>query len=209
VLIYPGYEPGSEPAWPASFTNPFPIPLSYYRWLVFGDTTWNWRTFDLRRPSDVRAYRASTAKYAPILNATDPDLSAFRRGGGKLIHTHGWVDQLIAPRNSINYYESVIAHLANGRNRGAALADVQSFYRLFMMPGTAHCGGGPGPNTVDLQAALEAWVEQGRAPESITASRLVNGMIERSRPLCPYPKVAVYGGRGSTNDAANFSCREP
>ena len=88
-------------------------------------------------------------------------------------------------------------------------SDVQTFYRLFMAPGMAHCGGGAGPNTFDMQAALEQWVERGVAPERIVATRGVNGVIDRLRPLCPYPQVAVYKGEGDTNDAANFECRAP
>ena len=88
-------------------------------------------------------------------------------------------------------------------------ANVDGFYRLFMAPGTAHCAGGPGPNTFDMQSALEDWVEKGVAPEQIIATHLTNGIVDRSRPLCPYPKVATYTGKGDTNDAANFVCREP
>ena len=75
-----------------------------------------------------------------------------------------------------------------------------------MAPGMAHCGGGPGPNTFDMQAALEQWVERGIAPEAVIATHSTNGVVDRSRPLCPYPKVAVYSGKGDTNDAANFAC---
>src|SRR2546430_14569944 len=81
------------------------------------------------------------------------------------------------------------------------------FYRLFMAPGLAHCSGGPGPNAFDMQAALEQWVERGIAPDTIVATHSINGVIDRSRPLCPYPAVAVYKGKGDTNDAANFACR--
>ncbi len=86
---------------------------------------------------------------------------------------------------------------------------MQSFYRLFMAPGMAHCSGGPGPNTFDMQTALEQWVERGVAPEQVVATRSVNGVVDRLRPLCAYPKVAVYSGKGDTNDAASFVCRDP
>ncbi|HEX2456726.1 MAG TPA: tannase/feruloyl esterase family alpha/beta hydrolase, partial [Vicinamibacterales bacterium] len=84
-----------------------------------------------------------------------------------------------------------------------------SFYRLFMAPGMAHCAGGPGPNTFDMQAALEQWIERGIAPDQIIATRSINGIVDRLRPLCPYPKVATYSGSGDTNDAASFTCRDP
>jgi feruloyl esterase len=141
------------------------------------------------------------------MNATNPDLSAFRARGGKLLQYHGWYDQLIAPANSIDYFDSVVAHFGGGKDRGAALADVQNFYRLFMMPAVAHCGGGTGPSTYDMQTALEDWVERGVAPDRVIASRQISGVVDRTRPLCPYPQVAVYNGKGDTNDAASFTCR--
>jgi feruloyl esterase len=82
-------------------------------------------------------------------------------------------------------------------------------YRLFMVPGMAHCSGGDGPNQFDTISALELWVEKGKAPDQIIASRVGDGKTERTRPLCPYPQVATYKGTGSTDDAANFSCSVP
>jgi Tannase and feruloyl esterase len=136
-------------------------------------------------------------------------LSAFRQRGGKLLQYHGWNDQLISPQNSIDYYESVLSHFAAGqKSRADTVRDVQTFYRLFMAPGMAHCGGGTGPNTFDMQGALEQWVERGTAPPQIIATRAVNGVVDRLRPLCPYPQVATYTGKGDTNQPANFVCRE-
>ena len=78
-----------------------------------------------------------------------------------------------------------------------------------MAPGMGHCGGGPGPNSFDLQPTLEQWVERGIAPEAVVATHATNGVVDRSRPLCPYPQVAAYSGKGDTNDAANFTCGDP
>jgi feruloyl esterase len=198
--LYPGLVPGSEPYWPhRDPANPFPIPLAHYKWLVFGDPGWDWKTFDFSDAADYEAHVKAEAKFAPLMNATNPDLRAFRDRGGKLLQYHGWNDQLIAPENSINYYESVQSLL--GRDT------VPGFYRLFMAPGMAHCSGGTGPNTFDMQAALEAWVERGVAPDQIVATRAINGVADRLRPLCVYPKTAVYSGKGDTNEAANFVCR--
>jgi feruloyl esterase len=199
--LYPGLAPGSEPYWPhRDPASPFPIPLSHYKWLVFGDPNWDWKTFDFADPVDYDAHLKAEAKYAPILNATNPNLRAFRERGGKLLQYHGWNDQLISAQNSIDYYESVLSFFGSG-------GDVPSFYRLFMAPGMAHCSGGTGPNTFDMQAALEQWVERGVAPDQIVATRAVNGVVDRARPLCIYPKKAVYKGQGDTNEAANFVCR--
>jgi len=201
--LYPGLVPGSEPFWPHRDPgNPFPIPISHYKWLVFANPDWDWKTFEFDDPADYQAHMTAEAKLAPILNATNPDLTAFRKRGGRLLHWHGWNDQLIAPQNSIDYYESVKGHFGNSDDLG-------SFYRLFMVPGIAHCAGGTGANTFDMQIALERWVERGVAPDEVMATRLLNGVVDRSRPLCVYPKTAVYSGKGDTNDAANFVCSEP
>ncbi|RPJ83720.1 MAG: tannase/feruloyl esterase family alpha/beta hydrolase, partial [Acidobacteria bacterium] len=187
--LYPGLAPGSEPFWPhRDPANPFPIPISHYKWLVFGDPNWDWRSFDFTDPDDYEAFQKAESKFAPILNATNPDLRAFRDRGGKLLQYHGWNDQLIAPQNSIDYHESV-------RSFFGPAGDVDSFYRLFMAPGMAHCSGGTGPNTFDMQSALEHWVERGVAPEQVVATHSINGVVDRLRPLCPYPKVAVYTGK--------------
>jgi feruloyl esterase len=209
--LYPGLAPGSEPFWPnRDLANPFSIPIAHYKWLVIGDSNWDWRSFDFGDPADYQTHQRAEAKFAPILNATNPNLDAFRQRGGKLLQYHGWNDQLITPLNSINYYESVLSFFgAGGRDRVKTLQDVQGFYRLFMAPGMAHCGGGTGPNTFDMQAALERWVERGIPPDQILATHSINGVIDRSRPLCPYPKIAAYKRNGDTNDATNFVCRDP
>jgi feruloyl esterase len=127
-------------------------------------------------------------------------LTAFKARGGKLIQYHGWNDQQISAQNSINYYERVVG-------RTGSAQETEEFYRLFMVPGMNHCAGGQGPDSLDSINAIEQWVEQGRAPSRIIASRAVGGQIERTRPLCPYPQVVVYKGTGSTNDAENFACK--
>jgi feruloyl esterase len=208
--LYPGLARGSERGWarPLNPDAPFTIPISLFQWLVLRDSTWDWTTFDYSRSADLDAFLAFDRAWGPVLNAFDSDLGEFHRRGGKLIHYHGWNDPLIAPENSIDYYEHVVAR-ASANDRAAAIREVQGFYRLFMAPGYNHCRGGAGPSVFDMQAALEIWVERGEAPESVIARRHRDGRQDRSRPLCPYPRVAVYKGRGDTNDAANFQCQDP
>jgi feruloyl esterase len=127
---------------------------------------------------------------------------AFKALGGKLIMYHGWADQNIAPRNSINYYNSVIA------DQGSE-AKTQEFLRFFMLPGVGHCSGGAGPDTVNWLAALEQWVEKGTAPAQIPASKVKDGKAVFTRPLCVYPQVETYKGSGDINDTVNFACAAP
>jgi len=112
---------------------------------------------------------------------------------------HGWNDPLIAPENTVNYYDSVV------RTMGAART--AESVRLFMMPGAGHCAGGDGPSNFDALGVLEQWVEQKKAPDRIVASRVTGGAVDRTRPLCAYPNVAVWNGTGDTNQADSFSCR--
>jgi feruloyl esterase len=205
--LYPGLARGSEAFWPnRDPEGPFPIPISHYKWLVFGDPNWDWRTFEFTDANDYRAHRDAETRFAPILNATNPDLREFRKRGGKLLQYHGWNDQLISPQNSIDYYESVLAFFGKNTDNGDASQRVDSFYRLFMAPGMAHCFGGSGPSTFDMQQALENWAERGVAPDRITATRSISGVVDRSRPLCPYPQTSVYLGTGDINEAAYFVC---
>jgi hypothetical protein len=134
-----------------------------------------------------------------VIGTDDDNLQKFRKAKGKVLIWHGWADQLIFPRGTIDYDERVIT--GNG-----GPSHVNDFARLFMAPGVAHCGGGAGPNVFDLFSALVNWVENGQAPERIIASRIVDGQVVRTRPLCPFPQVARYTDTGSTDDANNFVC---
>jgi feruloyl esterase len=112
----------------------------------------------------------------------------------------GWQDPVVNAIDTIAFYERVRARQGSPR-------ETDGFFRLFMVPGMGHCSGGPGATSFDAVAALDEWVEKGVSPERIIASRVVDGAIVRTRPLCPYPKKAVYIGSGSTDEAANFVCR--
>ena len=190
--------PGGETLWQPLVGGPEPFPLGplIYGQMVFEEPDWDWRTFDYDQ--DLAAARA---KLADIMDAPDPDLGPFRQRGGKLILYHGWSDFGISPEATRRYYESVV-HQLGGREV------VEDFARLFLLPGVGHCRGGTGPDSFDGLTPLVEWVEKGVAPEQIIASQTVAGRVVRTRPLCAYPKIARWTGRGDRDDATNFECIE-
>jgi feruloyl esterase len=189
--VYPGMPKGSELGWDhlGLDSNAQPPYSPIFRW-VFGKD-WNWRSFDFDRNVTTMDQRL-----ASDVNATSPDLGRFRSHGHKLLTYHGWADWLVVPNESILYRNSVLAH-----NTGKSVDD---YYRLFMVPGMTHCSGGVGPDHFDAISAMMDWVENGKAPDVIVASKAT-----RTLPLCVYPKIARYRGTGDVNDAANFTCQPP
>jgi hypothetical protein len=186
----------------------FAFGTGFFGNFVYQDAAWDFRTFQADRGTQV-----ADDKFVRTLNATDPDLKPFRARGGKLIIYHGWSDAAISALNSIDYFKSVQQKMGTPQTG--------EFLRLYLAPGMAHCGGGPGPDdfgqgTVapdkpqhSISNALQEWVEKGAAPSQIIATKYTPGnppSVVRTRPLCPYPQVARYRGSGSTDDAANFAC---
>jgi feruloyl esterase len=238
-LIFPGWftsaanEAGSWGAWITGPNTPGASIQAFFGNGYFGRIineipapgVWDFSTFNFdggMRDADAKIIRSTPALTAEhTMNSTDPDLSGFTRANrrGKIIQWHGWEDPAISAITSTDYFRAV--HRAND--------DAGEFYRLFMVPGMVHCGGGPGPNAFgqslpqarplssapehDILSALERWVEHGVAPERIVAVKYVNDApaqgILRTRPLCAYPRISVYKGAGSTDNAANFDCRKP
>ena len=208
--ILAGFSPGSEGeggGWGVWITGPSPaskIALSYgfganfFKYIVFSDPNYDIR--NLNFDSDVAM---TDAKFASVFNSYSPDLSAFRARGGKLIQYHGWADPAIPPLDSVAYYKSV----------QAKMGPTGGFYRLFMVPGMLHCGGGPGPNVIDSIPAITAWVEQGKAPDILVATKFENdnpaGPVVRTRPLCPFPTRAEWDGKGDKNKLESFTCAAP
>ena len=169
-----------------------------------------WDSGQLRIVDDLPGFQ----KAFPDWDINDPDLRPFKRHNGKLIGYQGWVDPIVLPLNTINGYESVIKVMGSE-------AKTEDFYRLFMVPGMSHCGGGPGANQFggsagadppvvdarhDLLSALVTWVEQGKAPDVIVASRVQEGKVVSTHPLCPYPQEAHFEGAGSATDASDWKC---
>lgn len=165
-----------------------------YKNFVFSDPNWDYTHYDFS------TWETDTAAMAERLNATSTDLARFRDAGGKIIYWTGWSDLALSPLATIDYYEKLKA--------GDSAAD--DYARLYMLPGVLHCSDGRGPDRVDWIEAIRAWVEEGRAPDRLVASKLdESGNTTLTRPVCPYPQVAVYTGDGRTNDEASFTCETP
>ena len=218
-IVYPGYLPGAEEGeggWGLWITGSAPgkslmaaFANGFFSDFVYEKPDWDLKTFGVDA-----GLKTATEKTAQALNATDPDLKPFQARGGKLILYHGWNDPAISALNTVNYYESVIQTMGQ--------KEVDSFARLYMVPGMQHCEGGPGADsfgqvgelkfddpTHSVDAALERWVEKGKAPGEIIASKAAGKGSqgkEMTRPLCPYPQAAKYKGSGATNDAGSFVC---
>ncbi|MEQ1784406.1 MAG: tannase/feruloyl esterase family alpha/beta hydrolase, partial [Hyphomonadaceae bacterium] len=161
--------------------------IEFMRYFLWQDPTWNHTRFKLATlPNDMKVLNAT-------LSPNNPDLSAFRAHGGKLLMYHGWSDSALSPLMSTGYVDKVYANDATATN------DV----RLFMLPAVGHCLGGPGPDRVDYLDALDKWVSSKTAPEELVASFPASG----SRKVCAYPKKAVYGGTGDGKSPDQFQCK--
>jgi feruloyl esterase len=137
-----------------------------------------------------------TGGMAAVYGASSPDLRDFATHGGKMIHYQGWQDPAVAPLESIDYYETATRAVGG-------LARIQSFYRLFMIPGLQHCTGGPGATEIDPLTHLEQWVENGKPPEVLMGKGIAADGKAFTRAHFPYPDSARYKS-GNPNDAASF-----
>jgi feruloyl esterase len=220
ILLFPGLEPGGEAqtsGWTTWITgasssaqsSQYTLGSGFGCALMQGVATCNYLAIDVVAQDDT-----ARQTLQPILSSVNPDLSAFKARGGKMIQYAGWSDAAIPPQNGLNYFRKV----------NQTIGDTSDFYRVFMAPGMAHCNNGLGPNAFgngtangpvidadhDLLKALERWVEQGTAPDRIIATHYNNNSssqgVQFQRPLCPYPQRAQYVGSGDPNNAANFAC---
>jgi feruloyl esterase len=158
-------------------------------YVVKADPAYDVLTFDPER--DMAALNSGLA--GEHLNQTKTDISAFVNRGGKLLLWHGFNDPGPSPLSTIEYLEGVQARVPAAKDA----------VRLFLAPGVLHCGGGAGPDRFDALSALETWVERGTPPASMIATKPGSSL---SRPLCPFPQLARYTGKGDPNDARNFTC---
>ena len=214
--IFPGWARGSELGWTrlVESGNLGSLGRAYFGNLVFQKPDWDARTFNF--DSDLAL---AESKIGALGDSNNPDLSAAKRRGVKLIQYHGWNDATLQPAYSPAYYERVTAAMG-GPDK------TRDFYRLFMVPGMSHCYNGPGANSFgavgqhippvrdalhDIQTALENWVEKGVAPDRLIATKFVDdsassSQVKFTRTLCPYPSVAKYNPSADPNDAKSFTC---
>jgi feruloyl esterase len=177
---------------PPQRSNPDLTVSDTVRIWAFQNPNYDWKTFDLDRDMPIIDRKIG------FVDATDPDLRQFRAHGGRLLLYAGWADTGITPKNTVEYYQSVVKYIGNAQS--------SDFARLFMVPGMGHCRGGAGPDTFDTIGTLSQWREKGATPWSIPAVNKTSGL---SRPLCPYPQYAKYKGTGDLKDAANWVCTVP
>ncbi|MBB5344336.1 tannase/feruloyl esterase family alpha/beta hydrolase [Tunturibacter empetritectus] len=209
LWAYP-YIPGTETQWegwnyfgtpspgyPPRFAN-MELPGEYLRYFVDEKTRKNVDALNFDFDHDP----ATLARARRIYDATSVDLRAFKARGGKIVMWHGWADGAIPATSSIGYYEGV-TKLMGGRKQ------TEDFFRLFLIPGVHHGRGGPGFTEFDTLTALETWVEKGEAPEELIARRSSNLVMERSRPVFPYPVLARYSGKGDPKQAESFVPVDP
>jgi feruloyl esterase len=196
--LFPGQEPGSEMRWGGTSGSPRPLGMSddLFKYVVFQDPNWDYMTLNLNKHLEL-AQKIDKGELSPA----SANIKPFVARGGKLVMYHGWGDQNISPRSSVNYYERLVSALGKSQ--------VNDSVRLYMVPGMGHCSGGEGPDQFDMLAPLEQWRELGSAPTEVIASKINNGKVAFTRPLCPYPQVARYKGTGSIDQAENFVCQLP
>jgi Tannase and feruloyl esterase len=181
---------------------PFPVTASWLGTWLQRDPAWNWRT--LTYAQFDKLFQQSVSQFASIFAANDPDLSAFKKDGGKIIIWHGLADQLIFPQGTVRYYQQV-------RRKMGGPGPTNSFARLFLAPGAQHCASGAGPAPAGPAQPMDSlvnWVEKNKAPSTIPGSvtNPVTGATVPSRPLCLYPLFARYTGHGRTTAASSYTC---
>ena len=198
-VAFPGFTPGAEGlgnSWGAWITGPsedkhanaagYQFSSNAFKYFAFQDPSFDFLKMDMGAEFD-RAH----AKMGPVIDSDSPDLKAFKAHGGKLIQYHGWNDPAIPARSSIRYYEDV----------RRTMGDTDGFYRLYLVPGMLHCGGGAAPTNVDWLSQLDAWVSENKAPAGVTAATAAGGS-GATQLVCPYPGVARKTGEAWSCAAA-------
>jgi len=198
--IYSPLYPGSELGWAqlAGGDVPLGIPVEFFKYYVFRDPNWDYKTRPINFDSDVTA--SNRPDIQPV-NAVDPDLGKFFARGGKLLLVDGWADTAVPPKVAIDYRLAVMRKLGP--------KTVNASMRFFMVPGMGH---GPGTNgaenfNFDALSLIEQWKEHGKAPDQLVVEHYKDGKLVGTRLVCQYPQVAVYKGSGDAENSASYSCK--
>lgn len=201
-MVYPGFpygleaEPGAWDAWIAGL-NQMPslhymFGTNMYKYLVFNDPEWDYTKYDFKGYFDDTQFASS------YLDATNVDYSEFKKRNGKMIMYHGWNDFALSANITIDHFEAALK-----KDK-----DLNSYVRLFLMPGVLHCGGGTGCDNVDWVGLIRSWVENNQAPDRILSTKMAQGKVIATRPLVPYPKMTVYGGSGDASLEKSYRVKE-
>ena len=195
-LLWPGVQRGASLSGGLAGANPFSIAVAQPQFWVYFYPQWDWHT--LNYDNYEAFFNLTMLRVNPLMGSENPNLSAFRDHGGKILMWQGGADQLIMTKGSSMYYDAVAAQMAGGD-----YSQLMPWFRHFIAPGVGHCSGGAGPQPQNLFQTVVNWVENGVAPATITATG--GG---RTRPLCPYPTVATYiGGGADPNQFASWVCQ--
>jgi feruloyl esterase len=190
-----GLMPGTELQWGTLYSpQGYGNAIEAMKYIAMKDPSWDPATFNAA--TDVE--KAQKADAEGVLKSDNPNVKAFFDRGGKLLMYQGFADPQVTSDNAIRYHQAVLDKVGK-HVEGKSI-------ELFMIPGMYHCQGGPGTDTFDKAAMLDAWVTTGKAPDRIVASHRTDGKVDRTRPLCVFPKVAKWNGSGSADEAQNFVC---
>lgn len=177
---------------------PFPIPVQWIQYWLAQNPNLDWQTLTYNQ--FIKYFQQSVSEFSNPIATDDPNLTAFRNAGGKIVIWHGTYDQLIFPEGTLDYYNRVTQTMGG-------LNQTKQFARLFVAPGAQHCSSSIGPAPADPFGAVVDWVEHHNAPTSLLGTKTdSSGNVIMTRPICVYPLVARYKGHGSVNDAQNFVC---
>ncbi|MEX2231187.1 MAG: tannase/feruloyl esterase family alpha/beta hydrolase [Cyclobacteriaceae bacterium] len=204
-MIYPGFpfgledERGSWDSWISGTSKNlqnapslhYMFGTNMFKYLVYNDPSWDYSQYDFKNFFEETRYASS------YLDATQTDYNDFKKHKRKMIMYHGWNDPALSAYATIQHYEE-----AQQKDK-----DLQSYIRLFLLPGVLHCGGGTGPDFIDWVKQIENWVENGKAPDRIVLSKSENGKAVMTRPVFPYPKLTIYNGKGDSNLDSNFKVK--
>lgn len=192
--LWAGLPQGADFTWLVSTQPGFPVAVQWVQ--AFLEKQADFDTTKLTYGQFAQLFRQSVREYDDVIGTSDPDLSEFRRSGGKLITFVGTADQLIPPGGTLVYRERVERAMGGSQR-------VNDFARLFLAPGVQHCGGGDGAQPTNALGALVDWVEHGKAPATLAAATAGG----RTRDLCAYPRVSRYTGHGDPAVASSYRCR--